>query len=43
MENINIYPDKKLKLKIKKSAEKEQRSMNNFILMVLRKYLKEKK
>jgi len=39
METISIYPDKELKEKLKKEAEKEHRSLNNFILFILKKYI----
>lgn len=41
METISIYPDKKLKNQIEKMAKKDNRSMNNFILIILNKYIKE--
>ena len=39
MENINIYPDKKLKKELEEIAKKEQRSMNNLVLLILKKYV----
>lgn len=43
MEIISIYPDKKLKKELEELAKKEQRSMNNLILLILRKYIEEQK
>ncbi len=37
---ITIYPDKKLKDKIKALAEKEDRTMNNFLIRELKKLFK---
>ena len=42
METISIYPDEKLKNEIKKLADEDNRSMNNFILLILERYIKEK-
>jgi len=39
METISIYPDKKLKKELEEMAKKEQRSMNNFVLFILKKYV----
>ena len=43
METISIYPDKELKNKIEELAGKDNRSMNNFILIILNKYMEDKK
>ncbi len=41
MKRITIYPNKELRKKLDKEAEKEQRSLNNLILFILNKYFKE--
>ena len=43
MERITIYPKKELRTKLDKEAEKEERSLNNLILLILKKYFKEGK
>lgn len=40
MERISIYPDKKLKEKLEEISKERQRSMNNLILLILKKYIK---
>ncbi len=42
MERITIYPNKELRKKLDQEAEKEQRSLNNLILLILNKYFKKK-
>ncbi len=42
MERITIYPKEELRSKLEKEAEKEERSLNNLILLILNKYFKEK-
>ena len=39
METISIYPDKKLKKELDEIAKKEQRSMNNLVLFIIKKYV----
>jgi len=34
-DGITIYPDKALRNKLEKEAEKQKRSLNNFILFIL--------
>lgn len=38
--NITIYPEKKLREELDKRAEKEDRSLNNLILGILKKEMK---
>ena len=40
---ISIYPDNKLKDQIEKHCVKENRSFNNFILTILKKFFKKEK
>jgi len=40
MEKISIYPDKKLKERLEQESKKEGRSLNNFVLRILKKYFK---
>lgn len=42
MNNLTIYPNKELKSKLDKEAEKEERSLNNLIILILNKYFKKK-
>ena len=42
MERITIYPNKELKSKLDKEAEKEERSLNNLVILILNKYFKKK-
>ncbi len=37
-EAISIYPKKELIIKLKKEMEKQKRSMNNLILLILEEY-----
>ncbi|GEM_PF-5851366 len=39
MEIISIYPNKELKKELEEIAKKEQRSMNNLVLFILKKYV----
>jgi|TARA_B100001971_G_C18139344_1_gene509482 predicted transcriptional regulator len=39
MERITIYPDKKLKERLDEIAREEQRSMNNLLLLIIKKYI----
>lgn len=34
-EGLTIYPDKELRKKLTKEAEKQKRSVNNFVLFIL--------
>ena len=43
MERITIYPDKELKEKVEAGAKKENRSINNFIIWLIKKYFKKSK
>jgi hypothetical protein len=40
MGRITIYPDKALKEKLLKEAKEQDRSMNNLILLILKRYFK---
>lgn len=42
MERITIYPKKELKAKLEKEAKKQSRSLNNLIILILNKSLKNK-
>jgi len=42
MERITIYPNKELRSRLDKEAEKEERNLNNMILFILNKYFKKK-
>ena len=39
MNNLTIYPDKKLRGQLKKICKEENRSLNNLIITILRKYV----
>ena len=39
METISIYPDKELKNNLKKMCKEENRSMNNLVIIILKKYV----
>ena len=41
MDNLTIYPDKELREQLEKICEKENRSLNNLVLTILKKYVKE--
>lgn len=43
MDRITIYPDEELQQKLEKEAEKQKRSMNNLILLILDSYFEPKK
>jgi len=38
MERLTIYPSKKLKKELEEEAEKEKRSLNNLILLILERH-----
>ena len=39
MNNLTIYPDKELRKQLKKKCEEENRSLNNLIITILKKYV----
>jgi len=39
MDGVSIYPNKVLKKKLEKMAKRDNRSLNNFILFILQKYV----
>lgn len=41
MAQITIYPNKELKEKLNNEMEKENRSLNNLILLILNKYFED--
>lgn len=43
MDVISIYPNKSLKNKLEEMAKKDNRSLNNFILVILNKYINQVK
>lgn len=42
MEQITIYPERDLLIKLKDEAKKEKRSLNNFIICILLSYFENK-
>ena len=38
MNNLTIYPDKELRKQLEKRCEEENRSLNNFIITILKRY-----
>ncbi len=43
MKGVSIYPSRDLKRELEKCAKKDNRSLNNFILYVLTKYMRSKR
>jgi len=39
MKGISIYPNEKLRKRLDEICEEEQRSFNNFIITILKKYV----
>jgi len=39
MDNLTIYPKKELRKKLEKICKKENRSLNNLIITILKKYV----
>jgi len=39
MNNLTIYPDKTLRKQLKEICEKQNRSLNNLIIIILKKYI----
>ena len=39
MNNLTIYPDKELRKQLEKKCEEENRSLNNLITTILKKYV----
>jgi predicted HicB family RNase H-like nuclease len=39
MNNLTIYPDKELRKQLEKKCEEENRSLNNLIITILKKYV----
>ncbi len=42
MEKITIYPSKELRKKLEDQAKEEDRSLNNLIILILKKEMKKK-
>ncbi len=42
MERITIYPSKELREKLENKAKKEERSLNNLIILILKKEVNKK-
>ena len=40
METISLYPDKELKKQLKNICKEKNRSLNNLIIIILKKYVK---
>ncbi len=43
MNNLTIYPDEKLREQLKKICKEENRSLNNLIITILKKYVENKR
>lgn len=39
MDNLTIYPNEKLRKQLKEICEEENRSLNNLIIIILKKYV----
>lgn len=43
MKNLTIYPDEKLRRQLENICKEENRSLNNLIITILKKYIKKTK